>query len=149
MSNEPTREPITMTYAGRRLGKGNKLVQAVEFEGRSLTYGKLPHGVVGGLYNVEATRSDDGGLTIYVGTWQYTGEKRRDAQVAAWEALDRDAYATTRRLSAERKAQRSSELDLALEHLTAIVQKAATRHEADAIIRVVTDRLSQSWWNRP
>ncbi len=148
MSQE--RQQITLTYCGRRIGRSNKLVHEYEHAGRSLVYSKVTHGVVGGIYTVDAELSDDGGATIYPSTLRYTGEKASDSyQVAVWEGLDRDAWNTSRLLAAERKHAKSSELDDALEDLTRIVQRAATRSEVQAIIRVATEKLDRAWWERP
>lgn len=144
------REQITLTYCGRRLGKADKLVYEFEYAGRSLWYSKgITHGVVGGRYTVDAEVTDDGGVTIYPTTLTYTGEKIDDVdQVAVWEAVDRDTYATHRLKAAERKHARSSELDIALEPLTRLIAKASTRAEAQAIMRVVTAKLDDAWWHQ-
>lgn len=144
-----TRQQITLTYCGRRLGKADKLIYEFEYAGRSLWFSKLTHGVVGGRYTVGADVKDDGDVSIYPASLAYAGEKIDDVdQVAVWEAVDRDTYATSRLKAAERKHSRSSELDGALEPLTRLITKASTRAEAHAIIRVVTAKLDDAWWNQ-
>lgn len=143
------REQITLTYCGRRLGKADKLIYEFEYAGRSLVFAKMTHGVVGGRYTVDADVADDGGVSIYPATLTYTGEKIDDVdQVAVWEAVDRDTYATHRLKAAERKHARSSELDIALEPLARLIAKAGTRAEAQAIMRVVTAKLDDAWWHQ-
>ena len=143
------RQQITLTYCGRRLGKAGKVMHEFEFAGRSLWYSKVSHGVVGGRYTVDADVTAAGEVTIYPATLTYAGEKIDDVdQVAVWEAVDRDAYSTSRLMSAERKHARSSELDAALEPLTRLIAKAGTRAEAQAIMRVVTAKLDDAWWHQ-
>lgn len=142
-------EQITLTYKGRRLGQSNKILYVYEHEGRQLIYSKVSHGVVGGRYAVDADLGEEGAVDIYPSTMRYTGEKIDDLeQVAAWEAADRDAWNTSRQLAVERKHAKSSELDVALEPIVGVIQKASTRAEAHAIIRVISEKLDRAWWER-
>lgn len=145
------KEQITLTYCGRRLDRTEKKI-FFEFDrdGRTLAYSKVRHGVVGGIYVVDAdTDTDAGRLSIYPASLRYTGEKITDlAQIAVWEAADRDAYDTSRELAAERKHAKSSELDTAIAPLVEVIVKASTRAEAQAIMRVVTAKLDRAWWDR-
>lgn len=143
------RTSITVTYCGRRLDHHNKLIQELQHEGRSLLYSKIKHGVIGGRYTVDAVQ-DDTRMTIYPSTMRYAGEKVDDVdQVAAWEALDRDAWETTRYLALERKHQANTALDEYVAQGHSIVRQAKSTAEARAIVKIISNKLLEGWWNQP
>lgn len=143
---------ITLTYCGRRLSSSNKLIFEFDYEGRALLFTKSRHGTIGGKYTVDAEvagEGDEARVRIYPDSLCYAGEKIDDVdQIAVWEAADRDSWNTSRLLATERKHAKSSELDAALEPAIRIIQKASTRAEAQAVIRVVTEKLDRAWWER-
>lgn len=146
------KKQIMLTYCGRRLSSKNKVIFEFDHEGETLLFAKGRHLTIGGRYSVEAKVADDGDpqkVSIYSDSMCYTGEKIDDVdQIAVWEAADRDSWNTSRLLAAERKHAKSSELDRALEPAVRVIQTASTRAEAQAIIRVITERLDRAWWER-
>ncbi|MGH3972735.1 MAG: hypothetical protein ACRDS9_05350, partial [Pseudonocardiaceae bacterium] len=102
-------------------------------------------------YTIKADLGAEGDpISIYPSTLHYEGEKIDDTHlIALWEAADRDARATSRVLAMERKHKRSSELDQVLAPLIAVIQRACTIEECEAIINVVTRKLNQAWHRRP
>ncbi|MGH3998529.1 hypothetical protein OG984_03020 [Nocardioides sp. NBC_00368] len=144
-------EMISLVYLGRRLGQGAKLVHTFDRDGTPASFAKAPHGVIGGKYTIKADLGAEGDpISIYPSTLHYEGEKIDDTHlIALWEAADRDARATSRVLAMERKHKRSSELDQVLAPLIAVIQRACTIEECEAIINVVTRKLNQAWHRRP
>lgn len=143
-----TREQITLTYAGRRLGKNSKVIHEWIHGDRELYFAKLVGSAIGGLYSVDADLDGDG-VSVFQDTLRYTGEKIDDVeQVAVWQAADQSARTSAAERAAERRHSKSTELDEALAPVLRLIQRARTRSEAQAIARVVGDKLDEAWWKR-
>lgn len=141
---------IDLIYQGRRLGQGAKLLHTFDHDGTPASFAKAPHGVIGGKYTIKADLgAEDEPISIYPSTLHYDGSKIDDTDlVAVWEAADRAAWDTSRRLAMERKHKRSSELDQALAPLLRVIDRATTYQETEAIINVVTRKLNGAWHHR-
>lgn len=149
---EPAREGFTFetwTYTGRRYPtKGTKPAHSyLDGDGSEYRY-TVGQEVVGGQYRVEVKREDDSvraGLTDA----QFTGERHDDTDlVALWEATDAGTRRRLAREAAERKIGRDSEFDRALEPLLRIARKARNHHEAGVLAQLVSERITQEYYQQ-
>lgn len=98
------------TYIGRRVLVGGQLGTGfIDGEGRELAYSsKARQSVIGGLYEVPVTRSDDGDATsITPAEIQFVeAPDPNDERVPAWGLADRTAYTADELRKREQKAKR-------------------------------------------
>lgn len=145
------RQPITVIYAGRRVGKAGKPSHVWFLGDRELRYDKLKGTAIGGAYTVDTDQGDDDslGATVYPGSLRYTGEQHDDVDhVALWQAADESARAEIALAAAERRHSKSPELEAALEPLLELVRKARTRGDVAALRNVIHSRIEKAWWER-
>lgn len=141
--------PITLVYAGRRLDTKGKAIHEWRLDDdRLLYYAKLAGSAIGGTYSVDGS-IDGATVSVNPHTLRYSGTKDADPdQIALWQAEDQHTRAVVAEAAAERRHAKSTELDDALAPLLAIVQRARTQAEARALIKVVSDKLTQAYWRR-
>lgn len=137
---------IEITYLGRRMGKGSRLIYAYSFYGEEKTrYYKEPivPAKIGERWKV--TEIDDKG-SIHV-----RGEHRpvcldsfhgSDAKIAEWEALDAaHAQEAGEQRAASKLAKRKSQFEAYMEPLERMFDSLQTVNERHYFINAVTKQL--------
>lgn len=81
--------------------------------------------VIGGIYEGEVTRDDEGGCTAH-GNWAFRGQEDTREQLAEWKAADIDAQATMEECHAEQKSKATNPILESLEPLSKAYRKAST-----------------------
>lgn len=147
----PNSTPVRLTYVGRCRTSDNKVGQ--EFatsDGGRVVYGKTKARAIGHVYLVDAVLDERGHpQSVFPSTLTFTPEKHHDAEeVAAWQAADAAFGMFEERRKAEARAAKNPDLDEALAPVLALVRRARTLNEADAIAALVSQRVRRAWWER-
>jgi hypothetical protein len=149
---EPTYEE--WTYAGKRIGKGDKEYDAwlpadfdtSDIEAPELWYAAKrgePSRVVGSVYRIQVRRHDER-VTIYKSGIQYVGQNRDDGLRATLEARHRAASARLRTATLEKSDKRKSALDDVLEPVLELFRKTSGP-DRDALLVYVMRKISRAW----
>jgi hypothetical protein len=101
--------------------------------------------VIGGIYDVQSPAGQP--TKVYAKTVTYIGRlEGHDAEIAIWEATDREVKRSQDYQSAERKAKQSSPLARALEPLVELAEQCHTREQARALASVASERVLDAYW---
>lgn len=138
--------PETWIYAGRRLS-GSKLVYAWQDAGGTVRYfSKEKHRVIGGAYELEVHRLEDGKVSVGFGGARYLEQPAGLEERQAWELEDRASYRRDQDRIAEQRLKRQSDLgSMTLDEARELVHRATPNQSwamADAIKHYVMGGLS-------
>jgi hypothetical protein len=136
----------TWTYAGIRLGKGNKKVHAwQDATGELMHFGRLTASAIGGRYRVNVERSADGAFQSVSRSTTFTGDRCDDAaMVGKWQTETRLAEVELTRDRTERKLKAEADaFEVAMAPLRELYKSSSSRTwtSRTAFIAMVIDAL--------
>lgn len=144
MSDERVTE--SWTYAGTRLGKGNKKVHAwQDGTGEQMHFAKLTASAIGGRYEVSVERTADGAFQSVSRTVTFTGDQCDDRTlVGKWQTESRLAEVELTRDRTERKLKAEADaFEAAMAPLRELYKASSSRTwtSRTAFIAMVIDAL--------
>lgn len=144
---DDNRTPEIWTYAGARVSsKGKKMFGWQDAKGELLYFAKISGMTVGGRYQFDVVRADDGSFkSVFGGTRAYVGTDEDNELVAGWQVENRLAEAHLARDRAERKARSEPDaFELAIEPLRELRAKSCRTHaDRTAFLAMVMDSLGR------
>lgn len=146
MTDSTERAPEVWTYAGARISsKGKKMFAWQDAKGELLYFVKISASAVGGRFQFDVLRSEDGSFSsVYSGSKTYVEAAEKDDElVAGWQMENRLTEAQLARERAERKAKAEPDsFELAIQPLRELRAKSCrTYADRTAFLAMVMDAL--------
>lgn len=133
----------TWLYAGRRQGKGGRIIHAwIDESGAELYYAKIAGAAIGSAYRIDADRTD--GTVTVIGSPSYLNtDGAEQGDVERWRAADAAVGYAKAAAAAEKRAAADGELEDALDVLRRYQSRLRTYAEQHAFAQWVAAEVGR------